>query len=277
MIFALTAIMMAAGSMTMNAQEKVVTLDQLLKKNQEQKQTTKDAQKTTVKAEQKQTQVAQPKAVKQPKTSSAGLASSGYNLFYLQYNAESMRYSKSGFSSSSSCSSISAGFSRGFGISSDLPLYIEAGGALKYIWNKENGVTFSMLSLKVPVNVVYSFAISDAFSIEPYAGFYLRGNLIGKEKYENKGGWDDDWDDWDDDWDDTDWSGSTSVKDEINLFSKDDMGDDAWNRFQFGAQLGVRARINNMFVVGLGYTTDLSNITDNTKFNSFDVTLGITF
>ena len=127
------------------------------------------------------------------------------------------------------------------------------------------------------VFVVYSFAVSDAFSIEPYAGIYLRGNLIGKEKFENTGGWDDDWDDWDDDWDDTDWSGSTSVKDEINLFSKDDMGDDAWNRFQFGAQLGVRARINNMFVVGLGYSTDLSNITEKTKFNSFDVTLGITF
>jgi hypothetical protein len=55
------------------------------------------------------------------------------------------------------------------------------------------------------------------------------------------------------------------------------MGGNAWKRFQVGLQLGVRARINNKFVVGLGYSRDLSNITDNTKFYSFDITAGICF
>ena len=287
MIFALSAIMMAAGSVTMNAQEKVVTLDQLLKKNQQ-----KEAPKTEKKAEQKTTQTAQKqKVAKEPKVkaASAGTSLGGFSTAYVQWNFETMKYSKSGFSSSSSGNSISGGFSYAFGIAGATPLYLEPGVALKYVWDNNNGVKFSMLSLKVPVNVVYSFAATENFNIEPYAGIYLRGNLLAKEKFEGNGGWDDDWDDWDD-WEDDysdfddDWettyeapSSSGRSKDSVDLFSKDDMGDDTWNRFQVGLQLGVRARINQKFMIGVGYSQDLSNITDNTKFHSFDISLGICF
>ena len=288
MIFALSAIMMAAGSVTMNAQEKVVTLDQLLKKNQQ-----KEAPKTEKKAEQKTTQTAQKqKVAKEPKVkaASAGTSLGGFSTAYVQWNFETMKYSKSGFSSSSSGNSISGGFSYAFGIAGATPLYLEPGVALKYVWDNNNGVKFSMLSLKVPVNVVYSFAATENFNIEPYAGIYLRGNLLAKEKFEGNGGWDDDWDDWDeweddyysdfdDDWETTYEAPSSSgrSKDSVDLFSKDDMGDDTWNRFQVGLQLGVRARINQKFMIGVGYSQDLSNITDNTKFHSFDISLGICF
>jgi len=288
MIFALSAIMMAAGSVTMNAQEKVVTLDQLLKKNQQ-----KEAPKTEKKAEQKTTQTAQKqKVAKEPKVkaASAGTSLGGFSTAYVQWNFETMKYSKSGFSSSSSGNSISGGFSYAFGIAGATPLYLEPGVALKYVWDNNNGVKFSMLSLKVPVNVVYSFAATENFNIEPYAGVYLRGNLLAKEKFEGNGGWDDDWDDWDE-WEDDDYSdfdddwettyeapsSSGRSKDSVDLFSKDDMGDDTWNRFQVGLQLGVRARINQKFMIGVGYSQDLSNITDNTKFHSFDISLGICF
>ena len=294
MIFALSAIMMAAGSVTMNAQEKVVTLDQLLKKNQQ-----KEAPKTEQKAEQKTTQkqaaqkqtAQKQKVAKEPKVkaASAGTSLGGFSTAYVQWNFETMKYSKSGFSSSSSGNSISGGFSYAFGIAGATPLYLEPGVALKYVWDKDDNWKFNMLSLKVPVNVVYSFAATENFNIEPYAGVYLRGNLLAKEKFETNGGWDDDWDDWDD-WEDDysdfddDWettyeapSSSGRSKDSVDLFSKDDMGDDTWNRFQVGLQLGVRARINQKFMIGVGYSQDLSNITDNTKFHSFDISLGICF
>ena len=290
MIFALSAIMMAAGSVTMNAQEKVVTLDQLLKKNQQ-----KEAPKTEQKAEQKTTQkqaAQKQKVAKEPKVkaASAGTSLGGFSTAYVQWNFETMKYSKSGFSSSSSGNSISGGFNYAFGIAGATPLYLEPGVALKYVWDNNNGVKFSMLSLKVPVNVVYSFAATENFNIEPYAGVYLRGNLLAKEKFETNGGWDDDWDDWDE-WEDDDYSdfdddwettyeapsSSGRSKDSVDLFSKDDMGDDTWNRFQVGLQVGVRARINQKFMIGVGYSQDLSNITDNTKFHSFDISLGICF
>ena len=295
MIFALSAIMMAAGSVTMNAQEKVVTLDQLLKKNQQ-----KEAPKTEQKAEQKTTQkqaaqkqtAQKQKVAKEPKVkaASAGTSLGGFSTAYVQWNFETMKYSKSGFSSSSSGNSISGGFNYAFGIAGATPLYLEPGVALKYVWDNNNGVKFSMLSLKVPVNVVYSFAATENFNIEPYAGIYLRGNLLAKEKFEGNGGWDDDdWDDWDE-WEDDDYSdfdddedyyvapsSSGRSKDSVDLFSKDDMGDDTWNRFQVGLQVGVRARINQKFMIGVGYSQDLSNITDNTKFHSFDISLGICF
>ena len=50
-------------------------------------------------------------------------------------------------------------------------------------------------------------------------------------------------------------------------------------------QFGVRARINSQFLIGLGYSMDLTNISEYTmlktditsKFHSFDITLGYCF
>lgn len=280
MILALSAVMMAAGTVAVNAQEKVVTLDQLLKKNQEQKQTQTPQKQETAKP-------ATEKPVKQSKAQSgqAALATpADFNTVYVEYNIESQRYSYEGHSSSESGNSISAGFAHAFALSNTMPLYVEPGIAAKYVWKKEDGSKFNMLSLKVPVNLVFAYPVSDAFTIAPYAGAYLRFNLFGKQKIDSKyTDWDDeDWGDVDD-WDD--WYGARSqsktsvhkVKDSYDVFSKDDMGDDAWNRFNVGMQVGVRAHINNMFVVGVGYTQELTNICDHTKFSSVDLTLGIAF
>ena len=271
MILALSAMIMAAGTVTVNAQEKVVTLDQILKKNQEQKEAPKEVKKETTKQEQAPAKTTQAKAVKETKSKapfSHLSAASGYNLVYVQYNAETMKYSKSGNSSSTSYNSVSAGFARVFGVST-APIMLEAGVAAKYIWKDKDGVKDNMLSVKTPINVIYPHAFSDAFSLEPYAGFYLRLNVLGKRKVSGGGGsyYDDDEGYWE----------GPSGKSSIDLFSKDDMGDNRFKRFQMGIQVGVRARINNKFVVGVGYSQDMLNITDHTKFNSWDFTLGFCF
>ena len=41
-----------------------------------------------------------------------------------------------------------------------------------------------MLSLNIPVNLLYRFNITDDFSISPYFGLDFRINLLGKNKYE---------------------------------------------------------------------------------------------
>ena len=306
MILALSAMMMAAGSVTVNAQEKVVTLDQLLKKNQEQKQAqTPQKQEQKAKPETKQQTQKQPKekAQKQPKSSAAAaglMAPVGFSTVYLQYNFESEKVKAGSHSESESGNSVSAGYNYAFPISGTLPLYVEAGIAAKYVWKDKNGQKFNMLSAKVPVNLLYSYPVNESFAIEPYAGLYLRGNIFGKIKYDGQsdGGYSYDIDDDDDYWDDDDmvddwdsWSESRALassdggKESLDIFSKDDMGDAACKRIQLGMQFGVRARINKQFLIGVGYSMDLTNIskysmlgTDvTTKFHSFDITLGYCF
>ncbi len=306
MILALSAMMMAAGSVTVNAQEKVVTLDQLLKKNQEQKQAqTPQKQEQKAKPETKQQTQKQPKekAQKQPKSSAAAaglMAPVGFSTVYLQYNFESQKVKSGSHSDSESGNSVSAGYNYAFPISGTLPLYVEAGIAAKYVWQNETVRKFNMLSAKVPVNLLFSYPVNESFSIEPYAGLYLRGNIFGKIKYDGQsdGGYSYDIDDDDDYWDDDDmvddwdsWSESRALassddgNESLDIFSKDDMGDAACKRIQLGMQFGVRARINKQFLIGVGYSMDLTNIskysmlgTDvTTKFHSFDVTLGYCF
>ena len=306
MILALSAMMMAAGSVTVNAQEKVVTLDQLLKKNQEQKQAqTPQKQEQKAKPETKQQTQKQPKekAQKQPKSSAAAaglMAPVAFSSVYLQYNFESEKVKAGSHSESESGNSVSAGYNYAFPISGTLPLYVEAGIAAKYVWKDKNGQKFNMLSAKVPVNLLFSYPVNESFSIEPYAGLYLRGNIFGKIKYDGQsdGGYSYDIDDDDDYWDDDDmvddwdsWSESRALassddgNESLDIFSKDDMGDAACKRIQLGMQFGVRARINKQFLIGVGYSMDLTNIskysmlgTDvTTKFHSFDITLGYCF
>ena len=306
LILALSAMMMAAGSVTVNAQEKVVTLDQLLKKNQEQKQAqTPQKQEQKAKPETKQQTQKQPKekAQKQPKSSAAAaglMAPVGFSTVYLQYNFESQKVKSGSHSDSESGNSVSAGYNYAFPISGTLPLYVEAGIAAKYVWQNETVRKFNMLSAKVPVNLLFSYPVNESFSIEPYAGLYLRGNIFGKIKYDGQsdGGYSYDIDDDDDYWDDDDmvddwdsWSESRALassddgNESLDIFSKDDMGDAACKRIQLGMQFGVRARINKQFLIGVGYSMDLTNIskysmlgTDvTTKFHSFDITLGYCF
>ena len=304
MILALSAIMMAAGTVTVNAQEKVVTLDQLLKSQQQKQAQTPQKQETAKPATETKTKTKTKteKAAKQPKASAAAaglMAPVGFSSVYLQYNFESEKVKAGSHSESESGNSVSAGYNYAFPISGTLPLYVEAGIAAKYVWKNQDGQKFNMLSAKVPVNLLFSYPVNESFSIEPYAGLYLRGNIFGKVKYDSHydGGYsyddDDDYgwgdDDMVDDW--GSWGDSRALassdggEKSLDIFSKDDMGDAACKRIQLGMQFGVRARINNQFLIGVGYSMDLTNIskytilnTDvTTRFHSFDITLGYCF
>ena len=225
--------------------QQVITLDELQQRKKTQAKTT-------------QTKAVQPKAQK-AKVGKSVLASTGmgFSTFYLQYNAASQKYSHDGHSISTSLPSFSAGYTKAFPLGPSL--YIEPGVALQYLFKseKEDGRTekFSMLSAKIPVNVIYSLPVGDGIYIDPYAGVYLRGNILAQYKYEHGG-----------------------HSETVDLFSKDDMGssDNTAKRMQVGMNLGVRARFSK-FLVGLGYSMDLTDFTKNEKTNSFDITLGMTF
>lgn len=114
-----------------------------------------------------------------------------------------------------------------------------------------------MLSLNIPVNLLYRFNITDDFSISPYFGLDFRINVLGKNKYEE---------DYNGDVDSYDW----------NLFDDDDMDGDPWGRFQAGWHLGVGFDYSVLHV-GVEYGTDFNEIAEKTKFATTSITLGLNF
>lgn len=204
--------------------------------------------------------------------SSYGYDNESFGTLYLQYNPSQLKTKSHGSSNSESVHGITLGYSHALPLA-DIPLYLEFGGAVQYFfksmdytdydvdWETGNYSTtkekakFSMLAFKIPVNVMYSFNISDAVSIIPYAGVYGRFNILAQQK----------------------------VGDEkINYFSKDDMGDDfVWKRFQVGWNAGCKFRFAQKFLVGAGYYMDLMKVMSykehKTHFQGFDITLGLTF
>ena len=106
-----------------------------------------------------------------------------------------------------------------------------------------------MIAVKIPIDVMYSFDVSDAVSIQPYAGIYGRFNIMAKTKYD----------------------GET-----IDMFKKEDVGD-PWKRFQLGWQAGCKFRFAHKITVGAGYYMDFMKITDHTTVQGFDITLGLNF
>ena len=228
---------------------------------------------------QQQQQPQQQQVVQEKVSYSSSSDNEAFGTLFLQYNPSQIHASYDGHSSNSSVNAVSLGYLQSIPMG-DIGLYLEFGGALQYFF-KSDDITydaydydydddwydyyddfggsshdkakFSMLSLKIPFNVMYSFNIGDAVSIQPYAGVYGRINLFAQ----------------------------TKVGDEkIDHFNKDDMKyvyGEAWKRFQFGVHGGVKARFVQKFAVGVGYYLDVTKLMEHTTIRGFDISLGFTF
>ena len=215
-------LMMAAFTIvcaSMSAQQ-VITLDQLKKKKQTQQQSQQKAK---------------------PQKSYSSNDYEGFSSFIVQYNAASWKTSADGMSASSEVTGFSAGYLKAINMG-NTPFYIEPGIIAQYFFKDK----FSMLSARIPVTAIYTFPITYGIKLDPYAGAYLRGNIIGKA-------------------------------DKVDIFSKEEMADHPWKRVQFGLHFGLRARFSNKITGGIGYSMDLNEICEHTKVNSFDLTFGIIF
>ncbi|MCR5469381.1 MAG: PorT family protein [Prevotella sp.] len=249
--FLTTATLIAFGSFV--CAQNVITLDEM-------------------QAKKKQQQPQQQKIVKEKVSYNSASDDEAFGTLFLQYNPSNMHVSYNGYSGSTSMTGFSLGYLYSKPISA--PLYLEFGAAVQYFFKSEkyedyypdyddyyygydehhshggksHDAKFSMLSVKIPINVMYSFEASDAIAIQPYAGIYGRVNILAQTKIGDQ---------------------------KANHFSKDDMGDDTWNRFQLGLHLGCKARFSQKFTAGIGYYMDLTKITDHTTIRGFDITLGL--
>jgi opacity protein-like surface antigen len=188
-----------------------------------------------------------------------GSDNEAFGLFYAQYNATTQHMTVTNHDSENeSLNGITLGYSHFIPLG-DIPLFVSPGGAVQYFFKSKDGVKTNMISLKIPINLMYSFQVSDAFRIEPYAGIYGRINIWGQMKED--GG------------------------ESLNFFDSDKMGDAAAKRFQLGWNAGVNFRITEAFTIGAGYFMDILKLQDytvgkhdiKTNFQGFDITLGVNF
>lgn len=203
-------------------------------------------------------------------------SSDGWNTIWVQWNPSQFSPDKG---DSQSFTGLSLGFSHAFPVSNSIPLLVEAGVGLQYSFFKEDLDEFddydsdysdysveqkvNMFSAKIPVHIMYDWQIpNSSVSIIPFAGLNMRFNFSGKEKIEY----------------------SKYLKDyyemedeDVNLFDKKEMDGDQWNRFQIGWELGVKAKFNNKFLVGVSYGQDFSEIAEKTKIHTTSITLGYCF
>lgn len=182
----------------------------------------------------------------------------GYNRIYVGYTGVKAKYSFEGYSESLKYPGFSVGYLRGIGLTQKVPLYLEVGGALQFNkwsedYNDGSKESATMLGLNIPVSLVYRINVTDNFAISPNFGLNFRLNLMGKGKYEEDG--------YSEDW---------------NLYSDDDMGDEAYNRFQAGWHIGVGFDYRFLHL-GVDWGTDFNEITEHTNLKTTYVTLGWNF
>lgn len=213
---------------------------------------------------------------------------SGWNTIYVEWNPSTMSFSgknKDKIDFYGGFTGFSIGYSRSILITSNLPLFVEAGVAGQFSYKSETkssnyydeSTTLSFFSLKLPVNLMYKLNISNSqVSLLPFVGVTFRGNVWGKMKWKEYDNYYEEYDDF-----------SSSLFDEdmgylVGYHIQDDEDDYdekdyIWKRFQIGWQAGLKAYIANKFVVGGSYGIDFNRITKNYKVRTATISFGYTF
>jgi len=234
----------------------VITLDEMQKRKAQQQQQTQ---------QQAQQQVQKEKTVSYSSVSDY----EGFGTLYLQFSPSSLKTTTKhgGHSNSDSenANVLSLGYAYAIPLGS-MPLYLEFGGAAQWLFKSHEGIKTNFVSLKIPVNIMYSFNVSDAISIIPYAGGYARVNLFGSISGDGES---------------------------INMFSEDEMKAimlPPAKRFQAGWNAGIKFRFAEKFMAGVGYFMDLlptqsgdikfygdHEYNIKSKLHGFDIMVGMTF
>lgn len=164
---------------------------------------------------------------------------SGYNRFSVSYKSFKV--------DDVSLNGVSLDWTKGISLSSSAPLYLETGLGVMYASKSEmdGDISHKYLGVTVPIDVTYKFDIAESgVKIAPFAGIYLRGNILGKSEIEG--------------YDEYDWY---------------DVGG---KRFNVGWQLGVGFEYKALYL-GVSYGGDINELMEEVKSNTFAATLGVTF
>ena len=182
--------------------------------------------------------------------------SDGWTTMYFQYNPSQFRV-KDADDSPFTFHGITYGFSRAIGLTKAVPLYLEVGGNLRFSLTNNfldlDDYKWKMLTIGVPVNLIYCWNVTDKFAIAPYFGFHFDVHVWGNFKYGDA--------------------------DALNIFDDDDMKTRSWDlthkRFQAGWQIGANFMFGNKVSIGAGYGTEFNELLEQVKTSRAYINLGI--
>lgn len=206
-----------------------------------------------------------------------------YSGIYIGYNPTTISYDVKGVDNTT-LNGFTFGYTKGISLSKKLPIFLELGARFNFGFKSENlsdeddddyystrlsydyddyydedeeeTCKTTTASLVVPINVAYklTFAGGD-FSVSPFLGITLKGNILGKEKYEYG-----------------------DEKETIDFFDKKDMEgkEYTWNRFQAGWQIGANLDYKALSL-GFHYGSDFNEIAKKTNTKNWAINIGYKF
>ena len=192
-----------------------------------------------------------------------------FNTVDLTYSPVTMKATMGGSSLTEDYNGISLNWSQARLMTDKLPIYLQYGAGAQFSWYTDSSssdyydvkTTTSFLTVKVPVNVLYNFAIPNtALSVMPYVGLNAQIHVLGQSKT------------------------TTTYEDDketskMSYFSKDDT-ENPYNRFVIGWQIGAMVSFNKYFV-GIGYNGPVTSLYKNGDFkiqtSQVNISLGIMF
>lgn len=196
--------------------------------------------------------------------------SKGWDGVRVSYNSFTL---DSEFRNFDAVSGLEVGYVKSFSISKKLPLYLETGASLLWVAGdlydyseaEEDYISIdkgsvNMASLMIPVNVGYKYDIDENLSVFPYAGAYLKLNIVGKmetELYETNAG-----------------VVSEDESSDMDMFDKDEGDGD---RLQVGLQIGATLNYKETYNLGISYGFDINEVMKKVDSSKFAVTLGYNF
>ncbi len=170
---------------------------------------------------------------------------------------------------------VGAGYTIDFRVSNTIPLYVGTGLNIRGVFDKDKiainneedlvnmDVKSTLVNLNLPINVSYRVPVADNFYLTPQLGLDFRVQVYGQSKLDLNS-------------DFPELNKLVSQDSKVNLFSKNDLGDNRLRRFQMGWHAGLNfeySRVN----LGLSYGTDFVKIHKNVGGSNFLVSLGYTF
>lgn len=171
-----------------------------------------------------------------------------FNTVDLTYSPVTMKATMGGSSLTEDYNGISLNWSQARLMTDKLPIYLQYGAGAQFSWYTDSSssdyydvkTTTSFLTVKVPVNILYNFAIPNTnLSVMPYLGLNAQVHVLGQSKTSQE------------------YDGETQTF-KVNYFSKDDM-EDPYNRFVLGWQIGAMVSYDKYFV-GIGYNGPVTSL-----------------
>lgn len=212
----------------------------------------------------------------------AGMSTAEYARFYGGYNIVGIEWSDYQ-SELEKVIPFQKGFTLGYlkatNAVENMPIFLEYGANVMYsfgesemyyedFYDYNEKASINMISVNVPINLSLKYELNNNLSVAPYVGANFRFNIASTIKYEAE----------------VYAENTYSESYDIDMLddSYDEAGEAAAGRFQLGLNYGVGVNYNNIYI-GIGQTTDLSNIMDSEdeemtgKFGFTTISVGINF